>query len=203
MMHAHNGFLRSGVLLTGILLGGAAAHAAPGQTIQYPSARRSGVVDDYHGTRVPDPYRWLEDPDAPETRAWIEAENRVTESYLAQIRERARPIGPPALDQVLRCVVDLRRPRVLLQSLPGGGGEGADEREPLPESLLSPPRHGAGAGRARLRASRSAGLGVRRPGDRRWPVRRHERVARHRPAEPRVLPRPAERHPSHGQGRGG
>jgi prolyl oligopeptidase len=89
MMHAHNGFLHSGVLLTGMWLGGAAAHAAPGQTIQYPSARQSGVVDDYHGTRVPDPYRWLEDPDAPETRAWIEAENRVTESYLAQIPERA------------------------------------------------------------------------------------------------------------------
>jgi len=89
MMHAHNGFLHSGVLLTGMLLGGAAAHAAPSQTIQYPSARQSGVVDDYHGTRVADPYRWLEDPDAPETRAWIEAENRVTESYLAQIPERA------------------------------------------------------------------------------------------------------------------
>src|SRR2546421_8750292 len=40
-------------------------------------------------TRVPDPYRWLEEPDAPETRAWIEAENRVTESYLAQIPRRA------------------------------------------------------------------------------------------------------------------
>src|SRR5947209_19025217 len=58
-------------------------------TIQYPPARHSEVVEDYHGTRVPDPYRWLEEPDAPETRAWIEAENRVTESYLAQIPRRA------------------------------------------------------------------------------------------------------------------
>src|SRR5256886_1015750 len=88
MLHAHNGFLYAGVLLTGMLLGGA-AEAAPGQTIQYPPARHSEVVEDYHGTRVPDPYRWLEEPDAPETRAWIEAENRVTESYLAQIPERA------------------------------------------------------------------------------------------------------------------
>ncbi len=86
MMHVHNGFSRSGVLLTGMLLGG--AEAAPGQTIQYPSAHKSGVVDDYHGTPVPDPYRWLEDPDAPDTRAWIEAENRITESYLAQIPQR-------------------------------------------------------------------------------------------------------------------
>ena len=88
MLHAHNGFLYAGVLLTGMLLGGA-AEAAPGQTIQYPPARHSEVVEDYHGTRVPDPYRWLEEPDAPETRAWIEAENRVTESYLAQIPQRA------------------------------------------------------------------------------------------------------------------
>src|SRR5256886_17135064 len=87
MMHAHNGFLRSGVLLTGIVLGGA-AQGAPGETIQYPAAHKSDVVDDYHGTRVPDPYRWLEDPDAPDTRVWIDAENGITESYLAQIPQR-------------------------------------------------------------------------------------------------------------------
>ncbi|OLD00243.1 MAG: S9 family peptidase [Gemmatimonadetes bacterium 13_1_40CM_3_70_8] len=69
-----------------MLLGG--AEAALGQTIQYPSAHKSAVVDDYHGTPVPDPYRWLEDPDAPDSRAWIEAENRITESYLAQIPQR-------------------------------------------------------------------------------------------------------------------
>ena len=86
MMHLHNGFSRSGALLTGMLLGG--AEAALGQTIQYPSAHKSAVVDDYHGTPVPDPYRWLEDPDAPDSRAWIEAENRITESYLAQIPQR-------------------------------------------------------------------------------------------------------------------
>jgi len=69
-----------------MLLGG--AEAALGQTIQYPSAHKSAVVDDYHGTPVPDPYRWLEDPDASDSRAWIEAENRITESYLAQIPQR-------------------------------------------------------------------------------------------------------------------
>src|SRR5712692_10508653 len=45
-------------------------------------------VDDYHGTAVPDPYRWLEDADAADTRAWIEAENAVTFAYLATIPER-------------------------------------------------------------------------------------------------------------------
>ena len=76
---------REGLLLTGILLHGGAASA---QRIEYPPARRSDVVDDYHGMKVPDPYRWLEDPDSPETRAWIEAENRLTAAYLAQIPAR-------------------------------------------------------------------------------------------------------------------
>src|SRR6266704_2766426 len=88
MMRPHNGFLSPGVLLTGMLLGGGAP-AASGQTISYPPARQSDVVDDYHGTRVPDPYRWLEDPDSPESRAWIEAQNRLTAVYLAEIPARA------------------------------------------------------------------------------------------------------------------
>lgn len=85
-MHRIRPYLsREGLLLTGILLHGS---AASGQRIEYPPARRSDVVDDYHGTKVPDPYRWLEDPDAPETRTWIEAENRLTTAYLAQIPAR-------------------------------------------------------------------------------------------------------------------
>ncbi|HYJ47345.1 MAG TPA: hypothetical protein VEV81_12100, partial [Pyrinomonadaceae bacterium] len=55
----------------------------------YPVARKSDQVDDYHGTSVADPYRWLEDLDSPETKAWVEAENRLTFDYLNQIPERA------------------------------------------------------------------------------------------------------------------
>ena len=50
--------------------------------LDYPEARRGNTVDNYHGTKVADPYRWLEDPDSEQTRAWIEAQNRVTESFL-------------------------------------------------------------------------------------------------------------------------
>jgi uncharacterized membrane protein len=60
------------------------------QSFTYPPARKADVVDDYHGTRVADPYRWLEDVDSPETRSWVEAENRVTFAYLEQIPERER-----------------------------------------------------------------------------------------------------------------
>src|SRR3954465_10037947 len=60
------------------------------QSITYPPARKVEVTDDYHGTRVSDPYRWLEDVDSPETHAWVGAENRVTFAYLEQIPERER-----------------------------------------------------------------------------------------------------------------
>jgi len=61
----------------------------PVLSLSYPHTRRSEQVDDYHGTQVPDPYRWLEDTDTPETQAWIEAQNRITHAFLSQIPERA------------------------------------------------------------------------------------------------------------------
>ena len=56
--------------------------------LQYPPARRSDQVDTYFGEKVADPYRWLEDVDSPETRQWIEAENKLTFSYLDSIPQR-------------------------------------------------------------------------------------------------------------------
>jgi prolyl oligopeptidase len=54
----------------------------------YPEAPRSDLIDVYHGQAVADPYRPLEDPDAAPTRAWIEAENRLTQAWLAQLDGR-------------------------------------------------------------------------------------------------------------------
>jgi prolyl oligopeptidase len=56
--------------------------------LTYPQARRSDQVDDYHGVKVADPYRWLEDTDSTETHAWVEAENKITFGYLEQIPYR-------------------------------------------------------------------------------------------------------------------
>jgi len=56
----------------------------------YPAAPTSDQTDNYHGTRVADPYRPLEDPDSAPTRAWIEAENRLTFAYLEQIPAREK-----------------------------------------------------------------------------------------------------------------
>jgi prolyl oligopeptidase len=59
--------------------------------LKYPETKKVAQVDDYFGTKVADPYRWLENADAADTRAWVEAENKVTFGYLGTIAER-KPI---------------------------------------------------------------------------------------------------------------
>ena len=58
--------------------------------IEYPEARRGDVVDDYHGTTVADPYRWMEDIDSAETRRWVEAQVELFESYIGHNPARKR-----------------------------------------------------------------------------------------------------------------
>ncbi|MGH9114439.1 MAG: prolyl oligopeptidase family serine peptidase [Acidimicrobiales bacterium] len=58
--------------------------------LQYPTSRTSDVVDDHHGEGVPDPYRWLEDPDAPEVAAWVTAQNALTDQVLSTSPDRER-----------------------------------------------------------------------------------------------------------------
>ena len=51
----------------------------------YPRTERTDVTDNYFGTEVPDPYRWLEDDNSEATAAWVKAQNVVTQDYLSQI----------------------------------------------------------------------------------------------------------------------
>ena len=64
--------------------------SASAQGIQYPKADKDGTVDNYFGTEVADPYRWLEDDTSAKTSAWVEAENKITNAYLSKIPFRQK-----------------------------------------------------------------------------------------------------------------
>lgn len=82
------------VVAVPLMSGAGAQNSTTGATQQmikpynYPAARKSDQVDDYHGVKVADPYRWLEDLDSEETRAWVEAQNKLSFGFLASIPER-------------------------------------------------------------------------------------------------------------------
>ncbi len=65
---------------------GLPAHA--GKNYTYPEARKADVTDDYHGTMVKDPYRWMEDPEAEETTTWVEAQNKLFQSFIESEQSR-------------------------------------------------------------------------------------------------------------------
>lgn len=81
------------ILLAAIVAGSCAnnktnepiAPAAEITQMPYPETRKGDVSDDYFGTTVADPYRWLEDDLSDETKQWVEAQNKVTQHHLAQI----------------------------------------------------------------------------------------------------------------------
>jgi len=58
------------------------------EKLTYPATRTVDQTDDYHGTVVADPYRWLEDVDSEDTHAWVEAQNKVTFGFLNSIPQR-------------------------------------------------------------------------------------------------------------------
>ncbi len=70
-----------------LAVAGAAAFA---QSLTYPVTKKGDQVDDYHGVKVADPYRWLEDDNSAATGAWVEAENKVTMPYLEGIPYRQK-----------------------------------------------------------------------------------------------------------------
>ncbi len=67
-----------------------AALAADTNNVTYPKTPKVDVVDEYFGTKVPDPYRWLEDDNAADTKAWVTEQNKVTSAFLAGIPQREK-----------------------------------------------------------------------------------------------------------------
>ncbi len=70
-----------------LVLCGAALIAQPSRR-SYPRPRQGDVIEDYHGTKVADPYRWMEDLNAPELKQWVDAENAITSKYLEGLPQR-------------------------------------------------------------------------------------------------------------------
>lgn len=118
-----------------------------------PATRRDDVVDVVHGVEVADPYRWLEDGDAPETRAWTDAQNERTRSYLdalpfrAELRDRLERllrvtvVGAPRLagERVFALERGGDRDQAVL-TVRSFGGDGSDAR-----TLLDPSSEAADA----------------------------------------------------------
>src|SRR6185437_14335215 len=69
---------------------GPARSSSDNPKITYPESKKVDQVDDYFGTKVADPYRWLEDENSPETKGWVAAENAVTFAYLDKIPYREK-----------------------------------------------------------------------------------------------------------------
>ena len=85
---SHKIILTASIALTALASRAGDVVADAGDKLTYPSAPRGEVVEDFNGVKVPDPYRWLEQLDSPETRSWVVAEAQLTDLYVAKINAR-------------------------------------------------------------------------------------------------------------------
>jgi prolyl oligopeptidase len=69
-------------------LGGVLPAVGGDSKMSYPPTRTDSVIDDLHGTRVPDPYRWLEDADNPEVKDWVAKQNALSRAILDKLPGR-------------------------------------------------------------------------------------------------------------------
>jgi prolyl oligopeptidase len=92
-MHPRHASIVAG-LIAAACAGQAFAQASPqacpsyGSPLSYPVTAKVDQSDNYHGTTIADPYRWLEDANSADTKVWVDAQNKVTQAYLAQIPQR-------------------------------------------------------------------------------------------------------------------
>lgn len=84
-------YLKHALALSAFIASGASiAQQCPAgaQTLTYPGSKKVDQTDDYHGVKVADPYRWLENANGDDTKAWVDAQNKLTQSYLETIPAR-------------------------------------------------------------------------------------------------------------------
>lgn len=81
------GFAAGAALLIGMVVM-VSSNSVFAKKYVYPVAMKEDVVDNYHGTQIADPYRWLEDSDSPETVAWVTQENELTRQYIDSYPKR-------------------------------------------------------------------------------------------------------------------
>jgi prolyl oligopeptidase len=92
----------------------------------YPATRTVDVVDDYHGTKVADPYRWLENTESPEVRAWAAAQRALVRRQLdggdlrARLLSRMRTLGAPWDDVMVDAPTRVRGTEFRVGAAPGG-----------------------------------------------------------------------------------
>lgn len=79
------------------------------KTLPYPQTHKDCIVEDYHGTQVADPYRWLEDDNSSQTKSWVGEQNHITRTYLDQIPFRGQ------LETRLREISDYQKMTIPVQ----------------------------------------------------------------------------------------
>ena len=87
------------------------AIASLSDEIIYPDAKTDNVEDDYYGTIIKDPYRWLEDADSEETLEWVEEENKITENFIASCPDKEKIKGPALQNYGITLNIQFREKR--------------------------------------------------------------------------------------------
>src|SRR5215510_15853000 len=84
--------IRTVLALAVAVVSAAACQTTPAANtaLRYPPTKKVDLVEDYHGTKIADPYRWMEDLDSKDVAEWVAAQNEVTEAHLGKLPARER-----------------------------------------------------------------------------------------------------------------
>src|SRR6476659_9629356 len=127
------GLILAAAVLPAVLLRGQAVRAGDPRP---PDTRTTETTDTLHGVAIADPYRWLEDQAAPETRAWIDSENAYTEAVIGAL---------PGKERIERRLTELIKIDVVSVPFVRGGRTFYSKRAAVQEQAILYVRKGEGA----------------------------------------------------------